>query len=84
MNATETILRLPALIEKTGLQRSTIYALQSIGLLPPSVSIASRAVAWVASEVDAVIAARISGDSDEQIRELVRSLVVARKKSSGR
>lgn len=39
-------LRLPKVIERTGLSRSSIYAMISDGLFPAPVRIGRRAVAW--------------------------------------
>lgn len=39
-------LRLPAVIEATGLSRSTIYDKMNDGTFPRPVNISSRAVAW--------------------------------------
>ena len=44
-------LRLPEVIERTGLPRSTIYDQMSKERFPKPVKIASRAVAWIESEI---------------------------------
>ena len=46
------ILRLPAVKARTGLSRSTIYLRVSEGRFPKPVSLGSRAVGWVESEID--------------------------------
>jgi prophage regulatory protein len=51
------LLRLGAVIEMTGLSRSTIY---SDPHFPRPVKIGSRAVAWVAAELEDWCAARIN------------------------
>ncbi len=53
------LIRLPTLIQKTGLSRSTIYHLQSLGQLPRSIRLGARAVAWDLTEIDAWLAAQI-------------------------
>ncbi len=45
------ILRLPSVIELTGLSRSTIYLRVSKGEFPAPVSLGGRAVGWVEDEV---------------------------------
>lgn len=45
------ILRLPAVKLITGLSRSTIYLRVSQGIFPKPVSLGSRAVGWLESEV---------------------------------
>lgn len=45
-------LRLPTVVQRTGLSRSSIYALVSDGLFPAPVRIGRRAVAWRESDLD--------------------------------
>ena len=52
------LIRMPEVIGKTGLSRSTIYLLSSEDLFPPSRKIGHRAVAWIESEVDEWMQAR--------------------------
>lgn len=49
---TNTILRLPAVKQKTGQSRSTIYEKVQRGEFPAPVKIGERAVGWVEAEVD--------------------------------
>jgi prophage regulatory protein len=53
------MLRLPQVIEATGLGKTTIYALQADADFPMCVKITAHSVAWVEEEVQAWIAARI-------------------------
>jgi prophage regulatory protein len=76
---THSILRLPAVIASTGLSRSTIYLRIAQGVFPKPVSLGGRAVGWPASEVVSLNAARISGKSNSEIRDLVVKLEAARK-----
>jgi prophage regulatory protein len=46
------MLRLPVVIERTGLQRSAIYEAIERGDFPKPVRIGLRAVAWLESEVE--------------------------------
>lgn len=48
----ESILRLPEVKARTGLSRSTIYLFVSTGAFPRQVSLGSRAVGWLESEID--------------------------------
>ena len=75
-----TIQRLPAVKTATGLSRSSVYGHIAKGLLPKPIQISSRAVAWLSHETDAIIAARIAGKSDDEIRELVIELMSQRSK----
>ena len=45
------IIRLPSVLARTGLSRSTIYNRISQGKFPTSISLGSRAVGWIESEV---------------------------------
>lgn len=74
----KTLLRLPAVMARSGYSRSTIYLRIAQGLWPRPVSLGPRAVAWPSDEVDALNAARIAGLSDEQICSLVGKLQAAR------
>jgi len=51
-NMGKTLLRLPRVIERTGLSRSTIYLKVSKNLFPHPVSLGPRAVGWLESEID--------------------------------
>ena len=75
----QTILRLPAVKARTGLSRSTLYNHVSQGTFTKQVSIGERAVGWPEGEVDAIVAARIAGRADPDIRLLVTKLEAARK-----
>lgn len=75
----QTILRLPSVMAQSGLSRSTVYLRISQGLWPKPVSLGARAVGWPAAEVAAVIAARIAGKADDEVRHLVSKLDIARK-----
>jgi prophage regulatory protein len=74
-----TILRLPAVKAQTGVSRSTIYLRMSQGLWPKAIRLGARSMGWPASEVASINAARIAGQSDDEIRALVCRLESARK-----
>ena len=46
------ILRLPAVLSRTGLGRSTVYLYISEGRFPKPISLGPRAVGWLESEID--------------------------------
>ncbi len=79
----ERILRLPAVIERTGKTRSPLYADIQAGLFVRPVKLGARAAGWPESEVARVIEARIAGASHEHLRDLVRRLHEKRKDSAG-
>ena len=57
---TQTIIRLPQVKQRTGLSRSTIYALIKDGKFKTPISLGARAVGWLDSDVDEFIAARVN------------------------
>ena len=53
------LIRLPEVIVRTGLKRSTIYAAIQAGTFPAQIPLGMRAVGWDESEVSAWVEARI-------------------------
>ena len=53
-------LRLPEVIARTGLSRSTIYVRLAEGRFPRPVSLGGRAVGWVEAELDEWLRERIA------------------------
>jgi prophage regulatory protein len=54
----KAILRLPVVIARTGLSRSSIYLLMSKGQFPMQVSLGERAVGWIESDIDSWVESR--------------------------
>lgn len=71
--------RKPEVLAQTGFSKSTLYNRINDGLFIPPISLGARAVAFVASEVDAVIQAMIAEKTPEQIKALVSNLIQQRK-----
>lgn len=46
------ILKLQALISKTGLSKSSVYQRISDGTFPEQISLGGRSVGWIESEID--------------------------------
>lgn len=70
-----SILRMPAVKAETGHRsHASIYNAIRAGLFTNPVLIGQRSVGWPSGEVQAINAARIAGQSNEQIRELVNCL----------
>jgi prophage regulatory protein len=64
------LLRFPAIRERTGLSRTTIWRLERRGDFPPHHLISPNAVAWVEEEVLEWLRARISAPpGDARLRE---------------
>lgn len=51
--------KLPSVLSRTGLSRSTIYNLIKIANFPAPISLGSRSVGWISTEVDDWIQERI-------------------------
>lgn len=74
------ILRIDAVKALTGTRSHTgIYASVKEGLFPDSIPVGSRAVGWPADEVQTVVAARVAGADDAELRALVQQLHAARR-----
>ena len=61
------ILRLPTVKAITGLSRSTIYLRMSEGSFPEKISLGSRAVGWLETEVQDWLDERISVSRKEDV-----------------
>lgn len=68
------ILRMPAVRAAFGFSRSTIYLQIKKGLLTKPVHLTKRTTVWPASEISAILEARIAGKTDEEIQTLVVDL----------
>lgn len=55
----ESIIRLPQVKQRTGLSRSTIYALIKAGQIKAPISLGARAVGWLESDISEFIEDRI-------------------------
>ena len=70
-----SILRLPAVKAETGHKsHASIYTAIKSGLFTQPVPIGERSVGWPDYEVAAINRARIAGQSEAEIRELVKRL----------
>jgi prophage regulatory protein len=78
MANTFRIMRSPEVIQISGMPRSTRVLHISKGLWPRPISLGGRTVGWISTEVDAVLAARVAGKSDDEIRQLVKNLEAQR------
>ena len=76
------ILRRRQVESVSGFSRSTLYLRIAQGLWTKPVKLGVRAVGWPAGDVAAVIAARIAGQSDDEIRALVVRLETARRSAA--
>jgi prophage regulatory protein len=72
--------RIGAVCDRTGLGRATVYEHIGLGTMTPPIRIGPKWSAWPSDEIDAILAARISSWSDDQLRRLVKGLIAARKR----
>ena len=63
------LLRLKAVMEATGLGRSSIYKFIAQGTFPKPVSLGDRAVGWVDHEIEEWIAERVA-DRDRNLNQV--------------
>ena len=75
-----TFIRWPAVVARTGLPISTISDQAKDGTFVTPVPIARRATGFPEHEIDALCAARLAGQSDDEIRLLVQWLESQRPK----
>ncbi len=67
-NPPTRFVRLPEVVARTGLSRSTIYVRLAEGCFPQPVPLGARAVGWIESEVDNWIRERIAESRGEASR----------------
>ncbi|RUO79099.1 helix-turn-helix transcriptional regulator [Pseudidiomarina taiwanensis] len=72
------IVRFPEVIKITGWSKSTIYNRLKVGLFPKPVSLGARSVGFVESELQEYMHAVIAGLSDDELRQVARSLSAQR------
>ncbi len=73
------LIKLSSVLDRTVQSKSAVYDRVKQETFPPPIKLGARASAWVQSEVDAWIKAKIVGATDDELKELVRSLVADRK-----
>jgi prophage regulatory protein len=73
------LLRIDDVERKHAGKKSRIYAQIKEGVFVPPVRLGLRISVWPEHEVDAILAARVAGESDEGVRALVTRLVAERK-----
>ena len=58
------LLRLPAVLDRVGVSRASLYRMIAAGEFPAPVQLSPRSVAWPESDVSEWIEARIAGRGD--------------------
>lgn len=57
---THRVIRLPEVIKKTGLGRTTLYRMSTAGVFPEAVSLGGKAMGWIEAEIDKWIEDRMA------------------------
>jgi prophage regulatory protein len=78
------LIRRPQVLALTARSKSSLHLDEKAGLFCPPISIGQRAKAYILNEAEAVIQARIEGQTPAQIRQLVKVLVSNRNANNGR
>lgn len=70
-STTIQLIRRPAAQGQFSHSKTTFYNHIKFGIIPPCINLGGRSVAWIKHEIDAVINARIAGQTDNEIKMLV-------------
>jgi len=76
------LIRRHQVLALTARSKSSLHLDEKAQLICPPISIGDRAVAYIKSEVEAIIQARIEGQTPEQLKTLVASLIKQRIKAA--
>lgn len=69
-----TFERAPTVVARTGSKRSSFFSRKARGLWTSGISLGPNSTAWPKHENDAILAAMLAGQSEDEIRALVQSL----------
>ena len=76
------IVRRPEVLNLLQISQSALHDRIRKGIWPAPISLGARAVGWIYSENNQVLEAMIAGWSEEEIKQLVKSLMEQRKEKS--
>jgi prophage regulatory protein len=77
------VVRRKEVLELLKISRSNLYQKIEKGLWPTPIQLGARAVAWLSNENEKVLSAMIAGQSQDEIRELVKRLIKDRQQFKG-
>ena len=77
------IVRRPEVLELLQISRSSLYKKIENGLFPKPINLGSRAVGFLSSENEQILAAMIAGQTQDEIRDLVKRLTKDRQQFKG-
>ena len=72
------LLRLPQVLNLIKLSRATFYKQVKEGTLPTQIHLGANSVAWLSHEIESVLAARICGYTEAELKELVLTIIAKR------
>ena len=72
------IVRRPEVLERFGYGKTCLHSRVKSGLVPAPCQLGGRSVGWIDHEIDVVISALAAGQTDEEIKALVKLLVARR------
>ncbi len=70
----QRLIKIPQVLHLYPKSKAALYGDIQDNLFPKGINIGARSVGYIESEVEAVIEARIQGQSDDEIRKLVLQL----------
>jgi len=79
INTQPKIIRKPDVVKMAGFSKSTLYNRIQQGLWPKPISLGFRAVGFIQAECEEVLRAMIAEQTPEQIKALVKNLILQRK-----
>lgn len=77
------IVRKPQVLSTLGISKSTLFNRINAGLIPPSINLGGRACGWLEEEIQTVLSALVANRKPDDIKELVKNLMEARKGKGG-
>jgi prophage regulatory protein len=83
INVFYQLIRRPQVLALTARSKSSLHLDEKAGLFCPPISIGQRAKAYILNEAEAVIQARIEGQTPAQIKALVVDLIKQRRGQHG-
>ncbi len=66
---TQVFLRMPNVLTRTSLSRSSVYDLMSKGCFPKQIKLSERAVGWLESEIDDWMESRIEASKNKEVKQ---------------
>jgi prophage regulatory protein len=81
-NTNLKVIRKPEACKLAGISNTNLFEQTRAGTFPAAIPLGPRAVGFLEHEVQAVIAARSIGKSDDELRGIVQNLIKQRKESA--